>query len=78
MTLRKGRDQSSHLTSAHEQENRVIALAASQEMGISRQDVIDLLKCEPQVASNLLLRLKRQKRLLQLGTYRWARYIVFD
>jgi len=76
VTLRKGRDQTSRQTSAHEQENRVITLAATQEGGISRQDVIDLLKCDPQIASNLLLRLKRQKRLVQIGTYRWARYVV--
>jgi len=76
VTLRKGRDQTSRQTSAHEQENRVIAFAVSQKAGISRQDVIDLLKCNPQTASNLLLRLKRQKRLVQTGTYRWARYVV--
>ncbi len=76
VTLRKGRDQATRQTSAHEQENHVIAFAASQETGISRQDVIDLLRCDPQTASNLLLRLKRQKRLTQIGTYRWARYVV--
>ena len=76
VTLRKGRDQTSRQASAHEQENRVTALAASRQTGINRQDVIDLLKCDPQIASNLLLRLKRQKRLVQIGTHRWARYIV--
>ncbi len=76
VTLRKGRDQAPRQTSAHDQENRVIALAASEQTGISRQDVVNLLKCDPQIASNLLLRLKRQKRLVQVGTHRWARYIV--
>ena len=76
VTLRKGRDQNSRQVSAHDQENLVIALATSQKTGISRQDVIDLLECDPQTASNLLLRLKRQRRLVQIGTRRWAKYVA--
>ena len=76
VTLRKGRVRASRVPTNHEDEDRVMILAASQEGGISRQDVIDLLNYDAQSASNLLLRLKRQRRIIQIGTFRWARYVV--
>lgn len=76
VTLRKGSARSSRISTSHEDENQVIMLASSTENGISRQDVIDLLSYDPQSASILLLRLKRQKRLVQINSRRWARYVV--
>lgn len=58
-------------------EERVLTLA-SQRGSIRRQDVIELLRCDPKTASNLLLRLKRQRRLQQHGKKKGAHYSILD
>ncbi len=72
--LRKSNMRQSRSGEERENENKVLALASSKQGGISRQEVIQLLGYDPLTASNLLLRLKRQGRLTQTGSRRWARY----
>jgi ATP-dependent DNA helicase RecG len=62
-------------TTIESDEEKVLALAA--ETGsVGRRDVMQLLNCDERSASNLLLRLKRQKRLFPEGERRWTRYTL--
>jgi len=63
------------LTATQSDEERVLALV-EQQGSIRRQDIVQMLGCDPQEARNLLRRMTRRKLIRRHGEKALARYII--